>query len=250
MMKAVKSFILVFGLYSISYSIASADCDSPFLKKVMSYHPEIAYQEENVIAACKKFPDKPEFTAFAILNSSGGDTNSYDLNTYIVESNSGKIVSNLYEKQQGEWLRNLSVDIDTAPYRLNESIRAFGIRVKTYYRFDEGSSGSYSSSDNLSLYIFDKKNISNILSQIELSKEQGGLSPEDCNNSNHSRTIIVSSQKTDGYNDFLIIEKVKNIKKGVGHKCIDSPITTNKYTIKYDSSSRSYLIPKQISSKY
>lgn len=248
-METFKSFILVFGFYSIPYGIVSADCDSPFLKKIMSYHPEIAYQQENVIAACKKLPDKPEFTAFAILNQ-GGDTGLYDLNTYIIESNSGNIVSNLYEKQKGEWLKNLSIDIDTAPYHLNESTRAFGIRIKTYYRFDEGSSGSYASSDNLSLYIMDKKNISNVLSQIELSKEQGGLSPEDCNSANNSRTIIVSPQKTDGYNDFLIVDKIKNIKKGTGHKCINSPIATNKYIVKYDGNLRSYLIPKEISGKY
>ncbi|RXR30117.1 hypothetical protein EQG68_11855 [Flavobacterium piscinae] len=97
------------------------------------------------------------------------------------------------------------IKIDTAPYFVNESTRAFGIRVSYF-----GSSrvNPYYN-QTLSLFIKENNTLKKILHNFNIEKNTGEWNGN-CEGEffNESKTLVISKKKTNGYVDILVKHKL------------------------------------------
>ncbi|MBC8882918.1 hypothetical protein H9X57_04585 [Flavobacterium piscinae] len=97
------------------------------------------------------------------------------------------------------------IKIDTAPYFVNESTRAFGIRVS--YFGDSRVNPYYN--QTLSLFIKENNTLKKILHNFNIEKNTGEWNGN-CEGEffNESKTLVISKKKTNGYVDILVKHKL------------------------------------------
>lgn len=253
----MRNFIISVVLCALP-TMTFAECDNLLSKKIASsVHPKQKIYNE--LTSCKKMPNNPELTIFAEVlekepnGSEDASFGYYDLSLVIAKSDSGEIVGRYFKNDffnMGNGGSTLGeIKVDTANYRLNADNRAFGI-VSSF-------GGRDGASDQITLYVLKQNKIIPVLSNLELSssptvgfdlKEQS----EFCNGNTDSdvkRTIIMTQNVTNGFNDILVNEKRVQYKYRVTKKSCDvqkEDKTTKKYTLKYDDKKGAYDAPEEI----
>jgi len=107
-----------------------------------------------------------------------------------------------------------SAKIDTANYRLNDSTRAFGVRLTT-----KRVSRPFGSSDEkISLFVFQDNGLKKVLGNVQVYAHNRYEMFEDCTGSwNETKAVlIISDKKTNNYNNIIV--KTQNTYHGLKGK--------------------------------
>lgn len=166
------------------------------------------------LEAIKLHPNNPEEAIVVIPEIAVGsvEENFFILNTHIaiVDIKSKTITHQYFESHKtngwvSDAIRLDELKIDTAPYFVNESTRAFGIRVSYF-----GSSrvNPYYN-QTLSLFVKENNTLKKILHNFSVEKNTGEWNGV-CEGEffNESKTLVMSKEKTKGYVDVLVKHKL------------------------------------------
>ena len=190
----------------------------------------------------KVVPNRKEETIIVIPEIATYESaDEFDLDCHILIANTttGKVTQAIFESaKNNQWvsdaLRLNKIEIDTAPYMLSGDERAFGIR--TFYI---GSSrvNPYNS-ETLSLFVKYDSAFKKVLDNYTVSDYNGEWDGT-CTGEfiDHKRTLIMSEEKTNGYFDIIIKNKItKSVSSEDENGDCDTKETTNTATslLKFD----------------
>ena len=245
--------------------LQKCDIDANVVNKVVS-----ALKIGNVLdveySTCKKLPNSPEITVFALLTQEPNlDLQAFNLTLVTAKTDSGEIIGKFnshnpkedvdtedYFFQQGAHSMLDEIRIDTANYRLNDDKRAFGI----FSNVDDAGSGNY---QTMTLFVQNGQQIDKILSEITLSSlsmDSIGRNNFDCvvTEAESKSVITMSPQMTNGFYDIVVSETTKTYNYGKDSNkkvCSDSykpkyKTTNKKFILKYDNKSNIYIKPSDM----
>jgi len=184
------------------------------------------------LIASKKRPNNPNETIIVIPEIVEEDESYFELNSHIVivDNTTGVITNKYFESSKtNDWysdaLRLESITIDTAPYKITENKRAFGIRV---YYYGSSMPNPYSH-ETISLFIETEDSLQKILNNFDVT-EYSGEWDTNCYGEfiRESKTIGISSEKTNGYFDLIISNKITETNNLIDKN--DDCISTEKIT--------------------
>ena len=136
---------------------------------------------------------------------------SYDTDLVVVDSNNGEIISHLFEERAfiDDAMLTDSINIDTAPYQLNSTTRAFGIRFhkKNLSKYDNYSG------EVLNLYYLEDIVLRPVLKGL-IMDESTDEWLEECSGKfrDFERTLEVDKKQQNGFNNLKINETLTNSK--------------------------------------
>ena len=234
--------------------IGLADCDE---KLVDAVRGKLGYIEErdeySEFIDCKKTPNNPRNSIIAIAKRKAGTEindsptmGDYNLDIVIANTSSGKIAHHHFHDSRfiSDGFRLGGLSIDTGKYYISPGVRAFGIR--TSHHIDAG----FMSSQALSLYVLDKGNIREVLSDADLYIGYWMKATIDQTMKREANRVVeISKSLTNGFYDLQITESlVDSIEKDNELETKQDIINTEikKYKLQFNKKSRSYLIPNEM----
>lgn len=195
--------------------------------------------KQNLI--CNKFLKKDNETIFVLPEIVEEGEEYFTLNTHIVIYNNDlqKITHKYFESHKtNDWVSDAirldKLEIDTAPYLVNDVTRAFGVRV---HYFGSSRVNPYYK-QTLSLFVKENEKLKNILHNYS-TEENNGEWDGNCEGEFHSekKTIIVNDDKTNGYFDFIVkntITKTTNFETEIGDCDYNEEIKRETSVLKFD----------------
>lgn len=127
---------------------------------------------------------------------------SLDSYILVIDTQTGKILQTYYEPEawESDAVRLEEIIIDTAPYKVNDSNRAFGIRVRHH-----GSSGPNPfSEETLSLFIPQGKQLVKILDNFIVATYRGEWDMNCAGEfEEEKKTLIISPTQTNAFFDLI-----------------------------------------------
>jgi len=182
-------------------------------------------------------PQTPNEVIVVIPEIVNEEEEYFELNSHIViaDNRSGKVTHQFFETSQtNDWysdaLQLREITLDTAPYRVTDDIRAFGVRV----RYVGMSKVNPYESETLSLFIKSADRLKKILDKYAVmdafGEWDGNCFGEFTDTKN---TLIMSNQKSNGFFNIMIKSKVTETKNEVNKngECDAKVITTNQKSI-------------------
>ncbi len=160
-----------------------------------------------------------------------------DIYVLIIDNKTGKIKSKFFEADSltSDAVVLNSIEIDTGLYKLNETTRAFAIRVNY-----TGSSGPnpYHQTD-LSMFVEKGQKLNRIIDKFPISEFHGEWDTNCAGEFEEiESTIDIDNQQTNSFNNLIISQKIKktiNIK--VNDDCEEKETKTEKkYMMKFNKS--------------
>jgi hypothetical protein len=148
------------------------------------------------VPPCKAMPDDPSKTIMVLDNE-----------IIVARNDSGEIISHgaIGTTPQGS---NPS-SIDTAPYWLSPTVRAFGVRFHTYYPHYHAGEDH----ETLNMYVIEGGNIRTVMEllivRLEISGEEvckDEANEQDCTQSHYTdnNTISIAKTRHNGYADLIV----------------------------------------------
>ena len=143
----------------------------------------------------------------------------FELNSHIViaDDRSGKVTHQYFETSQtngwySDAIRLREINLDTAPYRVTDDIRAFGVRV----RHAGTSRVTQYQSEMLSLFIKSGDKLEKILDKYPVKTLNGEWDGECSGEFTETDSILImSEQQSNGFNNIILKTKVKTITDNV-----------------------------------
>ncbi len=185
----------------------------------------------------KTNPQTPNEVIIVIPEIVNEEEEYFELNSHIViaDNRSGKIIQKFFESSQtNDWysdaLQLREITLDTAPYRVTDDIRAFGVRV----RYVGMSKVNPYESETLSLFVKSADRLKKILDKYAVmdafGEWDGNCFGEFTDTKN---TLIMSNQKSNGFFNIMIKSKVTETKNEANKngECDAKVITTNQKSI-------------------
>ncbi|WP_143273659.1 hypothetical protein [Aquimarina sp. MAR_2010_214] len=196
---------------------------------------------KNDLIISKALPNNAKEIIIVIPEIVDEEEHYFELNSYIliVNNETGKIINTYFESSTtNNWVSDAvvltKITIDTAPYKISEKNRAFGIRVH-YYGMSKAN--PYSNT-TISLFIKSKNTLKRILKNYDVM-DYGGEWDTDCIGEfiDHKKTLIITASKTNSYYNILAKNKITKTKNYIdkNNDC-DSmeKVTTMKTVLKYN----------------
>lgn len=185
----------------------------------------------------KTNPQTPNEVIIVIPEIVNEEEEYFELNSHIViaDNRSGKIIQKFFESSQtNDWysdaLQLREITLDTAPYRVTDDIRAFGVRV----RYVGMSKVNPYESETLSLFVKSADRLKKILDKYAVMDAFGEWDGNCFGEFRDTKnTLIMSNQKSNGFFNILIKSKVTETKNEVNKngECDAKVITTNQKSI-------------------
>jgi len=189
------------------------------------------------LIASKTNPQTPNEVIIVIPEIVNEEEEYFELNSHIViaDNRSGKIIQKFFESSQtNDWysdaLQLREITLDTAPYRVTDDIRAFGVRV----RYVGMSKVNPYESETLSLFVKSADRLKKILDKYAVMDAFGEWDGNCFGEFRDTKnTLIMSNQKSNGFFNILIKSKVTETKNEVNKngECDAKVITTNQKSI-------------------
>ncbi|MRT92811.1 hypothetical protein [Ancylomarina sp. 16SWW S1-10-2] len=188
----------------------------------------------------KAMPNDPSKSIIVLPKVVEKEFDYFILDSYvlIVESTTGKIISKYFESHKtNNWTSDAikleSIKIDTAPYMLNKSTRAFGIRVS----YSGSSRVNPYSEETLTLFIEKEETIFPVLNKYSVALFNGEWDGV-CTGSfkDQEKIVIVAKEKSNGFTNILVKNKItETTNVAEADDCIEKEkIRTVKEVLKYD----------------
>jgi len=185
-------------------------------------------------------PNDPSRSIIVIPKIVEKEFDYFILDSYIliVENTTGKILSKYFESHTtNNWTSDAikieSIKIDTAPYILNKSTRAFGIRVS----YSGPSRVNPYSKETLTLFIEQEEKIIPVLNRYSVAVCNGEWDGV-CVGSfkDQEKIVIISKVKNNGFANILVKNKITETTNVTeGDDCIEKEkIKTVKEILKFD----------------
>lgn len=230
--------------------LAHAGCEDIMQTWANTLHPEKTL--DSALSVCEAWPASPALTLAALAFSGDGTQSKEDANdleVLVADTATGAIVAHVYEPSAIRQRAGASADIalDTAPYQVAPTQRAFGVRMSS-----DGSSGPKPHGEtSLSLYAFDGQTLRPVLDRLTISQASGEWDTH-CDGwyDSTTRTLSTGAPGAEGYASLKIAEmtvhSVSRIAKGVCVNKNGAPKRKN-FTLAYRDGR--YAVPKESQSK-
>ena len=165
----------------------------------------------------------------------------FELNSYIVivSSKTGKIIHQYFESSKtNNWVSDAvvltKITIDTAPYNVTNTKRAFGIRVY-YYGSSQANPYNY---ETISLYITKDDALKKIIDNYSVMKYNGHWDTNCVGEFiDEKKAFVISKNKSNGYFDISVKNKIietTNYKDESGNCDSKEKITKEKTLLKFN----------------
>lgn len=189
----------------------------------------------------KELPDDYPKTAVLIPEISDIGEQYFELNSHVILVNSLSVAieSSYYEGfQTNKWVSDAivlqEISIDTAPYRVTEGKRAFGVRVK----YMGSSRVNPYSEETLSLFIQQEDSLSKILSNYSI-KDFSGEMNSSCGGDfwTEEKILLFSENKSNHYFDIIVSNRITEThdqENNEGDCETKENISTQTYLLKFD----------------
>ena len=183
----------------------------------------IPYSKDKSVLVIPKIVEKDEYSITC---------DSYVL---VIDNRSGKILNKYYEANalESNAVGIVRIEIDFAPYKLNSTTRAFGIRI-----FMEGSSrpNPYNN-EELSLYVLRNNILVQVLRNFSMSSFSGEWDTQ-CEGEfvTENKILIMSEKTTNNFFDIIVKDKITTTTKHlIDNDCVDTDtINTETSILHYD----------------
>ncbi|MFD2562909.1 PA3715 family protein [Aquimarina rubra] len=191
--------------------------------------------------AHKKLPNIEKESIVVIAETATEEDDYFRFNSHVlvVESATGQILNTFFESYetngwQSDALFIDTIAIDTAPYNVTETDRAFGIRI---YSRTLSQPNPYSL-ESISLFVKSENTLRNILKNYEV-KVYGGEWDTICYGefTDVKKTLIISKEKSNDYFDIVVksnITETKNDEDENGECISKEKRTTSKTVLKFN----------------
>lgn len=210
------------------------------------------YYAQDNLYACKTLAHEKNVALLAVAqfvpHAEDEYEGDYELHLFKVDAQTGQLFKKYLKMDTyiSDAIALRSIEIDSAPYRLTENIRAIGIR--THY---EGGSRVFPY-NNSSLHLYDLENKNKILSGLVVDLYRGENNGQ-CNSEweEHRGVLHMLNSKTNGFADMRMTLNIKSEGMKQGQEdCIDLPIKYDKasFVMKYDG--EHYQVPKPFKELY
>ncbi|MCF6351925.1 MAG: hypothetical protein L3J06_02840, partial [Cyclobacteriaceae bacterium] len=160
----------------------------------------------------KELPNNLNETIMVIPEIVDEGEQYFELNSYILIVNSvtGKITHQFFESSKtNNWVSDavklVEITIDTAPYKVTDNNRAFGIRV----RYVGSSQANPYENETISLFIKSKNALKNILKNYDVMVSSGEWNTNCAGEfMDENKVLIISKNKTNNHYDILVKNKI------------------------------------------
>lgn len=212
------------------------------------------------ISACELLPDDKSKSVIAIASSRkvgeiSGDNlrpvyDDYDLEVVVVETKTGRLLQQKFQKSKLESVINnlTAIEIEPISYQLAKGVKAFAIRSKHENNSDFGSEKKHI----LNLYVLHGRTLNNVLQDFPVfyARKLGnscGLYDLEVNWS-----IQYAKTSRRGFVDLILQEEQIDFTKSSpegSDACVDEKIShIQSYLVQYDG--KSYSLPNHISTSH
>jgi len=233
--KMMIIFLTLFSMIGLSYSQTSNSANVDKVLKQLNIQRTDCYFDLVVEQTIPYSPDKSVIVIPKIIEK---DENSFSCDCYvlIINNASGLIINKFFEPNSliSDAVRIDKISIDFAPYKLNSTTRAFGIRI-----LNEGSSrpNPYEN-EEISLFIPKDSLLVRVLRRYSISSITGEWDTN-CEGQfvSEKKVLIISDKATNNYFDIIVKNKITTTNKTlVNNDCMDIDTVNTKTTIlKYDN---------------
>lgn len=225
--------ITTFLLLLMVFSLSAQEYDDARYAVVLKQLKLNSSEVHNQLYTEKKMPNLEDSYIIVVPVLLGKFENDGFLvkNTILITDSEGKIKSKYIDETEfdSDAIRLNSFVIDTGFYRLNSTIRAFGITANY-----QGSSNPnpYSSSD-ISLYYPEGKTLKKILDSYNLRTYSGEWDMNCSGEFEEDNSIIIVDQaKANGFSNLKIkTERIKKFTKEIDGECSESKTSKTSYKI-------------------
>lgn len=223
----MKKVIGLLALCLVSFP-SLADCQAILQSLAKPFEATLTSNAE--LSTCKVWPYAPDKTIAVLMLAPVVNTDpdfiNYDVAVYVVDSQSGKILSSKYHPKaiMDDAIYTSSVVIDTARYQLAPDVRAFGVRFN-----HRGSSRvNPIGIERLNLYTLNGRQLTLVLNNLQMD-EYGGEWDGQCAGDfdETKRTLALGAGSHHGYRD-LELQETANHRTAVekGEDCVENPKKT------------------------
>lgn len=195
-----------------------------------------AGSDDDVTAsACKVWPyDQTKLLAAIAFNAGVQDTKVFAV--AIADASSGKVLSSYnrsVEEDTGIAFGKSSLRIDTAPYQLAESVRAFGVRFTSDARGASCPDGIWR--DELTLFVPEKNRLRPVLKGLAMNRSEArsgcfGHSSSDLVFDEATLSLTLAPTSSHGFKDLLVTASIRR----QGDLVRAGAATTERYLFRYD----------------
>ena len=250
----MNKYITIFALWAFS-SLTFASCEGLAEKLNAELYPiENGTARDLRFSNCKVWPFDPSKTIVVLVHFKEGssiavppnDTEGlYDLTVLLVTSDAGKILNRLSQVNAftSDAIMLDGIAIDTAPYKLGQNLRAFGVRAT----FNNSSSVSSWEHSQIALYVTQDNKLKQVLERLVVNNKRYEQ-VDDCIETlvNINRTLSISSTSSFGFADLLVKEKmvVDEGKKESSDCKVTNRMMTKDYILHFDGTT--YVVPEEM----
>lgn len=177
----------------------------------------------------KALPYSPENTVMVIPRVTQKEEDFLVMDAYIVviDNNTKNIINKYYEKDA--WTSDAimlnTISIDTAPYKLNETTRAFGVKLS----YANSSRPNPYSESSISLFVPQDNTLVKVLDGYPIYTHHGEWDTMCSGQFESTQTVLImSGQQTNGYNNITAKSTITTeITKPKGDDCDSEESTEN-----------------------
>lgn len=192
----------------------------------------------NDLAVEKVIPFSPGKSVIVIPRITEKTESSFSCDSYIlvIDNHTGTIMNKFFEPNAwtSDAVRISHIDLDFAPYKLNPTTRAFGIRVL----YEGSSRPNPYENEELSLFIIKDRMLKRVLKNFSISRITGEWDTR-CEGQfiTEKKALVISGKATHNYKNIVVKNKITTTsKKLVNDDCVDENTSEFKTSIlRYDS---------------
>ena len=184
------AFIILVTIFSAT---SLAECKSEPVVAAMIKNGYV--ENSDLLLTCKPMPNNPDSIIIAYSKLLSPVSHEYQLLVFVLDLKSGLILGKHIDSEPSFGADGDPVDIsiDTAPYNVSKSQRAFGIRVTHQLN-------SWDSTTDISLYLLIGNELRQVLKNIAVDSRSYHL----CNGYNFKSLIVITEKQRNNFNVLLI----------------------------------------------
>lgn len=230
----------------LSPAALAQDCSvNEILEQV--YGPD--HKADPELSTCKVWPARPGITLVAAGLNRDGDyqVGSEDLELLLVDTATSRVIARRLEENRLGYdaIQVGKLTFDTAPYKLNDDVLAFGLRIGRH-----NNSGGYPFSEtSLTLYIAGKSGLEPVLEDL-LVESLSGETDTVCQGryEESAATLALGSATSHGLHSLAVTQHISTYREvmGTSDTCMpeDEKTTQHRYTLTFNG--HHYPVPREL----
>ncbi|TWI45636.1 hypothetical protein IQ22_04616 [Pseudomonas duriflava] len=219
------------------------------MNEILEHVYEPGHKADLELSTCKVWPARPDVTLVAAaLNRQGDDkVGSEDLELLLVDTATSKVITRRLERDRLGYdaIRVGKLTLDTAPYKLNDNLLAFGLRISRH-----NNSGVYPFSEtSLTLYTLGRSGLEPVLENL-LVNSFSGETDTVCQGRDEesAATLALRGATSHGLRSLLVTQHISTYREVIhtASTCMpeDEKTTQHRYTLTFDG--QRYPVPAEL----